>query len=1347
MDTPKMMPVASLAVLLTLLIANSTFASTVTDDFTQATDSSNWKALNYACLTAGTSSNNSTSNSNIPGCNYTTPDTVGSGALRLTPASGNQTGAIISNFTFPSNQGLQVTFTTYTYGGDSGGPGHEGADGMSFFLTDGSQPTPTVTGGLGGSLGYSCSNVNSVYNGLVGAYIGLGMDEYGNFLNGGSSNDNTATGIPIQTSSSSTNGYNSFTSGSYQQANRIGLRGTGNVNWTWLNKNYPNYYPASLSSSSKQTAVQQTCKTGTLWNYGAGQPQVITALTNSGKVLTVTVPNHGFSNGDTVLIGGTISDVAPAAKAITGLSSSSKTLTVTVPNHGFSNGDSVTLGGTINDASAAQSITAVSTSSKTVTLTVSNTFKTGDIVKIAGVSDTKNVFIPGSYTIATASSTKITINLSSTPGTITLSSATAVDTSPVIPGTYTISGVTTNTFTVTLSATPWTITNISGTAALATVPTISGSYTISGVTANTFNVTLSTTPGIITNTSGTASDSSQSTSPYNSNTAVSDFAPIPGGYWVLPASQLMAKESATSRTQAWPITYKLIITSNNLLTFMYSYNGGSYQTVLTNQSLSASNGALPSSFRFGFSGSTGGSNNVHEITCFVAQPVQSASSAGANTIEAGQVQTGTQIYLAGYNPNNWWGTLASYPLVLSAGTLTASTVANWDGSCVLTGGGCSAMGTDSSGNPLNTIAVESPTSRQLLTWNGSGGAPLEWSNLTSSQQAILNTNSSGSNDGNGAIRLNWLRGDRTNEQTATPAGPLRTRDSVLGDIIDSSPTWVGGPSMNYASPFNDAIYGGTGAPENGSSAQAYSSYTSSYATRTNVVYSGSNDGLLHGFRTGSYNSDGTYNKTNNDGQEVIGFMPSGVLANSNVVSLTSPTYGHNYFVNASPGIGDLFYANAWHTWLVGGVGAGGAEIYALDITDPTKFSETNASTLVKGDWTDSVLSNLGNTYGTPIIRRLHNGQWAIIFGNGFGNTIYHAGVYIGLVNSTTGTVTYKWLDTGVGSSSNPDGIAYVSSADLDGDHVADYLYAGDLLGNVWRFDLTSSNPADWGVSKFGQTTATPLFTSGSAQPITSSIAVAAANIGGAERVILMFGTGQKIPSTTSAPDTYATGTQTVYGIWDYDMHNWNNGATTTNSVTIPASSVKYAELTAPQSINRSNLLAQVVASVSAGASSSAILGYRSISSTNNVCWQGSSACGTGNSQYGWYFDLPDTNEQVVYNPAIVSGALVVNTTIPPTSAVGQCSLQTPTGWTMAFNVASGGGLPQNFFPDSTGAYAASDGNSVMGIKMNGVGSPWVVSVGTTPYIVTQTVSGEAQITQVNPQNGITVKRITWEELR
>jgi len=1129
--------------LVAALMTGTVGATTYSDSFQYGTTNLKWTALGNACLTSNkTSPTPGATQTSIPICggtfqnaaSYTIPadeKVGGQGALLLTPPLNNQTGAILSAFDpFPLSQGISITFTTYTFGGDSGGTAKNGADGIVFFLTDGTKSAPATTGAEGGSMGYGCSNGNDVYDGVAYGYLGLGIDEYGNFLNSG---DNGSVGIYNSRNKNGTtaNGDNSYQnnvdggiaagSGSQYQPERIGLRGAGNTNWAWLQSQNPDYY----SGSSSKSKVQAACKSGT---YYARVP---------------TYDRHG---------------------------------------------------------------------------------------------------------------------------------------------------------------------NIKG-------------YT------------------------------NQSTPiPYNYNA-------IPGGYAVLPDSEPIANNSksatrnptssTTSANTAWPITYKLTISPSGLLNFSYSYNNGTMTPVLTNADITASNGPLPDSLRFGFSAGTGGSNNTHEIICFQASPLQSTSSAAANTIQSGEYKTGTQIYLAAYATDNWWGSLQAISLDDASGTLVVNPYANWDAKCVLTGGKCDTMEPNSSGvSP--TVTAQGSTDRTLLTSDGSndngGGIALEWDDLSSAQQTSLNTSSTGTVDGNGQMRLDWLRGDRTNEQLQSTSGILRARTYVLGDIIDSSPTWVGAPyAGTYPNAFSDGLYGATvTAPENQDGAQTYATFASSNATRLNVIYSGSNDGLMHGFEAGSFDANGNFVDTGNDGKEVIGYMPAGVLG-SKAVSLTDSKYSHDYMVDATPAVGDLFYGEAWHTWLVGGVGSTGKEIYALDITNPAGFSETDAGSLVIGDWTNASagLSHLGNTVGSPVITRMHNGQWAIIFGNGL-DSGKSAGIYIGLVDKTSGEVTYQFLDTGVGSSSSANGISSVTSVDLDGDHIADYIYAGDLQGNVWRFDVTSNSASDWAASTFGNAKATPLFVAkgvagGTLQPITTAIVAAAVQTSSVSRTMLYFGTGQKTPQTATSATAYATtGTQTFYGIWDWDMDNWN-----------AKSSVDYASLAEPRSFTPSNLLSQV-ATETAATGGGTVQGYRSLPTGTKVCWEDTSTCASGNTEYGWRYDLPATNEQIVYNPTIIDGAVVVQTAIPPSVSAIQCNAGTQTGWTMAFDPASGGGLKEGFFPNSSGAFGTnSDGTVVSGVQLNAVGTPTTVTHNGQIYLVTQTVTGAAALSKVNPPSADSNTRVSWREIR
>src|ERR1700722_547994 len=292
-----------LAVLLGAVAAGQGQAQTIfSEDFTGIGTTNSWYFFNGACLTAGTSTSTA-SPGTIPGCQtvlstyYSTtpdkdpyllggnsgclgstpvtgtgtpppppctssqnPDPVGSGALRFSNGSifnssgkaiyGHQErGAIISSTPTPTGQGIQVTFKTVTYGGDSGGTGKDGADGISFFLMNGSI-VPTAVGATGGSLGYSCSNSNGppqgvTYDGLTGGYIGLGIDEFGNFLNGTTNLATNTTSVADNTAT----GYG-FTPG------RIGLRGAGSISWQALNAAYGTnqgsslpYYPESLTTT------------------------------------------------------------------------------------------------------------------------------------------------------------------------------------------------------------------------------------------------------------------------------------------------------------------------------------------------------------------------------------------------------------------------------------------------------------------------------------------------------------------------------------------------------------------------------------------------------------------------------------------------------------------------------------------------------------------------------------------------------------------------------------------------------------------------------------------------------------------------------------------------------------------------------------------------------------------------------------------------------------------------------------------------------------------------------------------------------------------------------------------
>ena len=808
------------------------------------------------------------------------------------------------------------------------------------------------------------------------------------------------------------------------------------------------------------------------------------------------------------------------------------------------------------------------------------------------------------------------------------------------------------------------------------------------------------------------------------------------------------------RGLAVPITYDLKITQDGLLNFAYSINGGAFQNVVTNQSIIASNGPLPPSFLFGFSSGTGGGSNVHEILCFkAAQLNQSTSSAGTNVQQSAKVQAGSQVYLAYFHPQNSWGQMTASTLVAdpTTGAVTINSTANWDANCVLTGGACTSTG-------INTTA-QGPAARKVLSWDGITGVPFQYSNLSPAQQTALGGTTDGAN------RVSFLRGDRTQELTAPGAGVFRRRDGVLGDIRNSSPTWVGFPSQNYASAGTDKLTGTTIA-EFGTS---YANFVANNATRANIVYVGANDGMLHGFRAGAYDAS-THNfstaTTPNDGQELLSYVPGAAVAsihpaptqpNATALDFSSPQYAHNEYVDATPGEGDLYYGNAWHSWLVGGLGAGGNStgvladntstangvIYALDITDPTTFTEANAAAIVKGEWNSSTIicsnvttcgANLGSVFGTPIIRRMHDGNWAVIFGNGRNSATGTAGVFIMTVNRTSGATSFRFLDTGASSITTKNGIDYVSSADLDGDRVVDYLYAGDLSGKVWRFDVTDPSPANW------RADTTPMFTTAAGQPITTRLSVnAITQASGPSRLVVAFGTGEQMPQSLTSPANYAAGTQSLYGIWDAKMSAWN--AHGSNQF------ISLASVLAPA---LSNLQAQTITTFASA--SGTISGYRTITQ-NPVCWIGSVTCAggpTANTQFGWKVDLPGSSEQVIFNPLVAYGTFLVNTTIPSTSQFLSCTTQPASGFTMALSPETGGAPSSPFFDSASknaGFPASNTTNGfIAGLGLSATGSPSVVTSSGKPFLVQQTSTGTGVVTKVDPVIGQS-GRLTWIKLR
>jgi type IV pilus assembly protein PilY1 len=346
-----------------------------------------------------------------------------------------------------------------------------------------------------------------------------------------------------------------------------------------------------------------------------------------------------------------------------------------------------------------------------------------------------------------------------------------------------------------------------------------------------------------------------------------------------------------------------------------------------------------------------------------------------------------------------------------------------------------------------------------------------------------------------------------------------------------------------------------------------------------MLYVGANDGMLHAFNACSLATDTTRPAQCNTGSttpgaELLGYIPSPVFRN--LSKLTSRSYSHEYFVDGSPAVQDALVGSTWKSVLVGGLNRGGQGVYALDVSNPENFSEANASSLVLWEFTDADDPDLGYTYGTPTIAKMRNGKWAAIVSSGYNNS-QTSSTDPAEVSCTSGTGTvsdpyrprvaagdstncstslngqgyvfvifldgpsgangswvqgtdYIKLSTGTGTAGTPNGVAAPYPADINGDGQTDVIYAGDLNGALWRFDVSSTTPASWtsAASRLLLFNATDAALN--PQPITAGLEATPHPSG--DGVIVTFGTGKYLEANDINPPGPTYTTQTLYGIWD-----------------------------------------------------------------------------------------------------------------------------------------------------------------------------------------------------------------------
>ena len=424
-------------------------------------------------------------------------------------------------------------------------------------------------------------------------------------------------------------------------------------------------------------------------------------------------------------------------------------------------------------------------------------------------------------------------------------------------------------------------------------------------------------------------------------------------------------------------------------------------------------------------------------------------------------------------------------------------------------------------------------------------------------------------------------------ELSNPGGMLRNRNNLLGDIIGSSPAYV---------------------------------------PNTGTIYIGANDGMLHAIDAGT-------------GVEQFAYIP-GIINWNDLGSLSRPDYGHRYFVDG-PIVVTTQQQTPGHNILVGALGKGGRGLYALDVSNPATFGAGNN---VKWERANTPGGNMGLVQGRPVLAKVRNGGTtnnAVVLGNGVNSVSGRAALIV--LDIETGDVIREIAVGPAGLSnglSSPTGVL-----GADGRTLA-YVYAGDMLGNVWKFDLTGASPASWsGASLF------TAMAGGVAQPITGAVTLSTHPQTNLRWVF--FGTGRYM----TQGDVSNTAVQSMYGFVD-------DG---TAIVRGPGG----------------NLTQRTVEVTSGDVSGYPVRGFQAKAALPA-------------SSKGWYIDLPDSGERVVQDAQMVSTFLITASIVPS----GDACESGGSGYINALDAFTGTSAGGSYFDlNSDGA-----SNEVIGTPSRPVGS-------------------------------------------
>lgn len=714
---------------------------------------------------------------------------------------------------------------------------------------------------------------------------------------------------------------------------------------------------------------------------------------------------------------------------------------------------------------------------------------------------------------------------------------------------------------------------------------------------------------------------------------------------------------------------------------------------------------------------------LDKIFTEIAAGTGAASSVAFNTQN---LESGALVFRAFFDTNTNTGDMVAQPVTISGEVVDSE---EW-----------------SAAEALDSQVSASSDTRNIITYQSGVGIPFQWADLDATQQSQLNLPAATGGDIStapdplGEKRLNYIRGQSENEGPSLVSGQFRERKvskGKLGDIVHSSPVFVGSPPFigRDAAPYPTVL------------ADLYSQFAITKKARRESIYVGANDGMLHSLDA-------------NTGEEIFGYVPN--ILFGELSELTDPDYVHQFYVDASPSLNDIFFTptrgtNAgtasWNTVLVGALAAGGKGYFALNVTDPDDLdSETEAKRNVLWEFTaeddiDTTLPivasgndlNLGLSFSEPLIAMSNvsdgsNNRWVAIFGNGYNSasTDGDAELYVLFIDAgqdgtwTRGSDFIK-LSTGNGKAQSgdgttPNGISGIRGIDTDLNGTVDVVYAGDLQGNVYRFDLSGTSTSALQSSSVQTLYTTKYSVDSTVQPITNApIVIKHPSEAG---YIVLVGTGSYLTNA----DATSTDIQSIYGLWD--------------DFTLPSDSIT--------AVTTSRLQEQSFTNVTAPVSGFTV---RTLTDTS-FTWGHN-----GTKKEGWFIDLdvPESGggiefpgERAIRNFLIRGDFVFVNTVIPKASTA--CNTG-PGGFELGFNPATGGSGANTVF-DLNGDGIFDENDNVDGL----VGEANVVS-GTrfddaTPtdssFIgnrkITQTSDKKIRSTGTNTDGGNKVGRHSWREI-